>query len=62
MPTSPHKEWVGFYKNMEDALPQWIVHVGYLKEFTLDLLSLVPSVWALSRIYNGITMFEPHQD
>ena len=29
------QKWVGLYRNTEDALPKWIICVGYLKEFSL---------------------------
>ena len=28
------QEWVGLYRNTEDALPEWVVCAGYLKEFS----------------------------
>ena len=30
------QEWVGFYKSTKDALPEWVVSVGYLKAFSPD--------------------------
>ena len=29
------QEWVGLYKNMEDALLEWVNCSGYLKEYRL---------------------------
>lgn len=31
-PTS--QEWVGLYKNVEDTMHEWVLCVGYLKEFS----------------------------
>ena len=29
------QEWVGLYRSMEDALPEWVVSIGYLKPLAL---------------------------
>ena len=31
-------EWVGLYRSTEDALLEWVVSVGYLKEFSPGLV------------------------
>ena len=35
------QKWVGFYKNMEDVLHEWVVCVGFLKEFSLGHIHLI---------------------
>ena len=32
------QEWVGLYRNTEDALPEWVICAGYLKEFSPGLV------------------------
>ena len=32
------EEWVSLYRNTEDALPKWVISVGFLKEFNYGLV------------------------
>ena len=35
---STSHEWIGLYKNKKDVMPEWVVCVGYFKEFTFGIV------------------------
>ena len=55
IPSSPHKNGLVIFP--EDALPEWVVCVGYLKEFSLGHVHFVLIYWNFPQIYVGSQYF-----
>ena len=51
---------VGLYRSMEDALPEWVVSFGYLKEVNPDSIQFsIEFMSIFSKIYHWFAILHP---